>query len=51
MTGISDPYEVPEHPSLIIETDKLALQQCVDERIEFLLRQGLIIKVKPSYNP
>ena len=42
MTGISAPYEKPEHPDLIIETDKLGLQQCVDEVIEFLLKQGLI---------
>ena len=42
MTGISDPYEEPEHPSLIIETDKLSLQQCVDDVIEFLLKKGLI---------
>ena len=42
MTGISDPYEEPEHSDLIIETDKLSLQQCVDEMIEFLLKQDLI---------
>ena len=42
MTGISAPYEEPEHPSLIIETDKLGLQQCVDEVIKFLLKQDLI---------
>jgi adenylylsulfate kinase len=42
MTGISAPYEEPEHPSLIIETDKLDLQQCVDKVIGFLLKQGLI---------
>ncbi len=51
MTGISDPYEEPEHPSLIIETDKLGLQQCVDEVIGFLLKQGLIMKVEPSPHP
>ena len=42
MTGISAPYEEPEHPSLVIETDKLGLQQCVDEVIKFLLKKGLI---------
>ena len=35
-------YEEPEHPSLIIETDKLGLQQCVDNVIKFLLKQDLI---------
>ena len=36
------PYEEPEHASLIIETDKLDLQQCVYEVIKFLLKQDLI---------
>ena len=44
MTGISAPYEEPEHPDLIIDTDKLGLQQCVDEVINFLLKQKLIMK-------
>jgi adenylylsulfate kinase len=42
MTGISAPYEEPEHPDLIIDTDKLSLQQCVDAVIKFLLKQNLI---------
>jgi adenylylsulfate kinase len=48
MTGISAPYEEPEHSDLIIETDKLGLQQCVDEVIRFLLKQGLIMKAESS---
>ncbi|OEU71593.1 MAG: adenylyl-sulfate kinase, partial [Desulfuromonadales bacterium C00003093] len=48
MTGISDPYEEPGYPDLIIETDKLDLQQCVDEVIRFLLKQGLIMKAESS---
>ncbi len=51
MTGISAPYEEPEHPDLIIETDKLDLQQCVDEVIGFLLKQGLISTVfQPKFD-
>ena len=49
MTGISAPYEEPEHPSLIIDTDKFNLQQCVDEVIRFLLKQGLIMKAKSLF--
>jgi adenylylsulfate kinase len=45
MTGISAPYEEPEHPDLIIDTDKLSLQQCVDKIIRFLLKQNLISTV------
>ena len=48
MTGISAPYEEPEHSDLIIETDKLDLQQCVDEVIRFLLKQDLIMKPESS---
>ena len=44
MTGLSAPYEEPEHPLLIIKTDKFTLNQCVDEVIEFLLKKGLIGK-------
>ena len=51
MTGISAPYEEPEHPDLIIDTDKLSLQQCVDEVISFLLKQNLISTVfQPKFN-
>ena len=42
MTGISAPYEEPDHPSLIIETDKLDLQQCINKVITFLSKQNLI---------
>jgi adenylylsulfate kinase len=48
MTGISDTYEEPEHSDLVIETDKHDLQQCVDEVIRFLLKQGLIMKTESS---
>jgi adenylylsulfate kinase len=42
MTGISAPYEAPEHPSLTIKTDELNLQQCVEEVMGFLLKKKLI---------
>ncbi|MEA3417286.1 MAG: adenylyl-sulfate kinase [Thermodesulfobacteriota bacterium] len=42
MTGISAPYEEPEHPAFVIETDKRGLQQCVNKVIRFLLKQDLI---------
>ena len=51
MTGISDPYEEPELPSLIIETDKLDLQECVDEAVAFLIEQKLISAVfQPEFD-
>ena len=51
MTGISAPYEEPEHSDLIIKTDKLDLQQCVDKVIRFLLKQNLISTVfQPKFD-
>lgn len=42
MTGISAPYEEPEKPDLIIETDKLSLDQSVDVVLNFLIEQQII---------
>jgi adenylylsulfate kinase len=41
-TGISDPYEEPEKPDLVIDTEKLAPQQGADVLLQFLLNRGLI---------
>ncbi len=37
-TGVSAPYEEPESPDLILETDKCSLDQCVDQVVDFILR-------------
>ena len=34
--GISAPYDVPESPDLILETDKLNIEECVDRIIRLL---------------
>ncbi|MUG73957.1 adenylyl-sulfate kinase [Paenibacillus validus] len=41
-TGISSPYEVPANPELVIETDKLSIQESVDKIVEFLQNRKLI---------
>ena len=41
-TGISAPYEAPEHPEMVIETDKLTLEASVDKIIDVLHVNGLI---------
>lgn len=41
-TGISSPYEVPEHPDIVIDTTERELEECVDflmEQIDKLLNQ------------
>jgi adenylylsulfate kinase len=42
MTGISAPYEEPQSPDLIIETDKYCLDECVEKVIRFLLEQKIV---------
>jgi len=42
MTGISAPYEEPENPDLIIDTDRLSLEQSVDLIIKFLIEHRII---------
>ena len=46
MTGIHAPYEEPENPDLIIDTDKLTLDQSVDTVITFLHEQQIIYSMK-----
>ncbi len=41
-TGISAPYEEPEHAELIIETDKLSIEESADQMIGYLKSQGII---------
>lgn len=41
-TGISSPYEAPEHPELVVETGSSALSACVDTVIDALSQHGII---------
>ena len=41
-TGIDDPYEEPEHPEIVLETDKKGLDQCLQQILEFLNANRLI---------
>lgn len=35
-TGIDSPYEAPMDPELVLDTERLSIEQCVDELIRFL---------------
>ncbi len=35
-TGISSPYEEPEDPDLVLETDKCSVEECVDQLTDFI---------------
>lgn len=41
-TGVSSPYEVPEHPDLIVETGRVELEECVSQVMKELERRGVI---------
>jgi len=41
-TGISSPYEAPETPELVLDTENLSLRKCVDVLEEFLVNNSLI---------
>ena len=41
-TGIDSPYEVPENPELIIDTDKETLDESVSKIYNFLEREAII---------
>ncbi|HEY8804047.1 MAG TPA: adenylyl-sulfate kinase [Clostridium sp.] len=35
-TGISSPYEKPENPEIVINTDQLSLDECVDKILDYI---------------
>jgi adenylylsulfate kinase len=36
-TGISAPYEDPENPEIVLETDKTSLEECIETILNYLL--------------
>jgi len=43
-TGIDDPYEEPEHPEIILHTDKEAIDESIQKTINKLIQLGYIKK-------
>lgn len=41
-TGVSDPYEEPENPDIIIQSDSLALEECIDLVMAKLSMEGYV---------
>lgn len=41
-TGISAPYEVPEHPDIVVSTEEKNIEQCVEEIIVELKKRQLV---------
>ncbi len=41
-TGISAPYEPPEDPEIVLETDKLSIDESVDKILAYLNARGVV---------
>lgn len=41
-TGYSDPYEEPENPDIIVDTEKETVSQSANKILDFLTREGII---------
>jgi len=50
-TGVSDPYEEPVDPEVIVETDRESIEQSVATIISELERRGLLAQVAVSSEP
>lgn len=48
MTGVDDPYEVPEHPDVIVETVGTTPDQCADKILVELERLGWLPTTKSA---
>jgi len=47
-TGISDPYEIPEHPELRVDTTGLTPMEAAQEIYLYLLREGYLDSTDPG---
>lgn len=41
-TGISAPYEAPENPEIVVNSEKYSIEECTQQVINFLTDKGLI---------
>lgn len=41
-TGISAPYEEPINPEIIVDTENLSLQECVENVLKYLVVNGIV---------
>jgi len=47
-TGVSDPYQEPVDPEIVVETDRESIEQSVDTIISELNRRRLLTQVTES---
>jgi adenylylsulfate kinase len=42
-TGVDDPYEEPKHPEMVVETERMTVDESVEGIIRFLEERGYIV--------
>ncbi len=42
LSGFNDPYDVPNNPNLILETDKHSISECVEKIKNYLVKNNLV---------
>ena len=48
-TGVSAIYEEPEHPDIVLETDKLSIEDCVQALLNFLVQNDYIKQTRITH--
>lgn len=44
-TGISAPYEAPDNPEIVVNSEQYSIEECTEQLINFLVEKGYIEKV------
>ena len=45
-TGVSSPYEAPNNPELVLETNALSVSECLDKLISYILERKIIASIR-----
>ena len=45
-TGVSSPYEKPDKPELILDTNTLSIEKCLEEIISYISKRKIIKPIK-----
>ncbi len=47
-TGVSDPYEPPENPEIVLPAHELSVEECVATVLSYLEERGLVPRAEPE---
>ena len=47
-TGVSAPYEEPQNPEIVLETDKMSLDECIASLLDYLVKNEYIKELRDA---